>query len=50
MVRPCYILSNQTKKLLKLSGIGNQTHLQSFGIETIVDLPGVGQNLIGDVA
>ncbi|KAJ7453413.1 hypothetical protein FB451DRAFT_1281210 [Mycena latifolia] len=28
-----------------LSGIGNKTDLESFGIETIVDLPGVGQNL-----
>ncbi|KAJ7849774.1 hypothetical protein B0H13DRAFT_1644885, partial [Mycena leptocephala] len=30
---------------LKLSGIGNKTDLESFGIETIVDLPGVGRNL-----
>ncbi|KAJ7637785.1 hypothetical protein B0H17DRAFT_1106607 [Mycena rosella] len=28
-----------------LSGIGNKTNLESFGIEPIVDLPGVGQNL-----
>ncbi|KAF8191552.1 GMC oxidoreductase-domain-containing protein [Mycena galopus ATCC 62051] len=28
-----------------LSGIGNSTELTEFGIETIVDLPGVGTNL-----
>jgi hypothetical protein len=33
--------------VLKLCGIGNKTDLESFGIETIVnvDLPGVGSNL-----
>ncbi|KAJ7901015.1 hypothetical protein B0H14DRAFT_1362814 [Mycena olivaceomarginata] len=35
----------QSPQLLMLSGIGNKTDLESFGIETIVDLPGVGQNL-----
>ncbi|KAF7378457.1 Choline dehydrogenase [Mycena sanguinolenta] len=35
----------QSPQLLMLSGIGNKTHLESFGIETVVDLPGVGQNL-----
>ncbi|KAJ6495081.1 hypothetical protein C8R45DRAFT_986063 [Mycena sanguinolenta] len=35
----------QSPQLLMLSGIGNKTHLESFGIETFVDLPGVGQNL-----
>ncbi|KAJ7063663.1 hypothetical protein C8F01DRAFT_1082062 [Mycena amicta] len=28
-----------------LSGIGNSTQLSEFGIETLVDLPGVGSNL-----
>jgi choline dehydrogenase len=32
-------------KLLLLSGIGNQESLQAMGIDVIVDLPGVGQNL-----
>ena len=33
-------------QLLMLSGIGPAEHLRSFGIEKLVDLPGVGQNLI----
>jgi choline dehydrogenase len=32
-------------QLLMLSGIGPADHLKSFGIQTRVDLPGVGQNL-----
>ena len=32
-------------QLLMLSGIGPAEHLQSFGIEVVQDLPGVGQNL-----
>ena len=32
-------------QLLMLSGIGTADHLRSHGIQTIVDLPGVGQNL-----
>jgi choline dehydrogenase-like flavoprotein len=32
-------------QLLMLSGIGPKAHLQEKGIETLVDLPGVGQNL-----
>jgi choline dehydrogenase len=32
-------------KLLMLSGIGPAAHLQDHGIEVVVDLPGVGQNL-----
>jgi choline dehydrogenase len=32
-------------KLLLLSGIGNKEHLQAMGIDVVVDLPGVGQNL-----
>ncbi|KAI1787181.1 alcohol oxidase [Ganoderma leucocontextum] len=33
----------QTPQLLELSGIGNSSVLQSHGIETLVDLPGVGE-------
>ena len=32
-------------QLLMLSGIGNGNHLQEHGIETVMDLPGVGENL-----
>ncbi len=32
-------------KLLMLSGIGPARHIQSFGIEPVVDLKGVGENL-----
>lgn len=32
-------------QLLMLSGIGPAAHLKSFGIEPVLDLPGVGQNL-----
>jgi len=32
-------------QLLMLSGIGPAAHLRENGIETVVDLPGVGQNL-----
>ncbi len=35
-----------TPKLLMLSGLGPAAHLREHGIETLVDLPGVGQNLI----
>lgn len=34
-----------TPQLLKLSGIGPAQELQRFGITTIADLPGVGENL-----
>lgn len=36
----------QSPQLLELSGIGNSTILQRFGINTLVDLPGVGENLM----
>ena len=35
-----------TPKLLMLSGIGNPEELKKFNISSIVDLPGVGENLI----
>jgi len=34
-----------TPQLLLLSGIGPRTYLSGFGIDTVVDLPGVGANL-----
>lgn len=34
-----------TPHLLMLSGIGPTEHLQAMGIDTVKDLPGVGQNL-----
>lgn len=34
-----------TPQLLQLSGVGNAEHLRSLGIEPVVDLPGVGENL-----
>ncbi|KAJ8517226.1 hypothetical protein ONZ45_g5550 [Pleurotus djamor] len=37
--------SFQTPQLLELSGIGDKTILERFGIDTLVDLPGVGANL-----
>ncbi|KAJ3930929.1 MAG: hypothetical protein NXY57DRAFT_267621 [Lentinula lateritia] len=35
----------QSSQLLMLSGIGNASQLQDFGIIPVVDLPGVGTNL-----
>ncbi|KAF7323451.1 Choline dehydrogenase [Mycena chlorophos] len=35
----------QSPQLLMLSGIGDSQQLSEFGIETVVDLPGVGSNL-----
>lgn len=37
--------SYNTPKLLMLSGIGPAAHLAQHGITTLVDLPGVGENL-----
>ncbi|KAI0315855.1 alcohol oxidase [Amylostereum chailletii] len=37
--------SFQSPQLLELSGIGNASRLESVGIEAVVDLPGVGENL-----
>mmetsp|Transcript_14362 Transcript_14362/g.17739 ORF Transcript_14362/g.17739 Transcript_14362/m.17739 type:complete len:373 (+) Transcript_14362:176-1294(+) len=33
-------------KLLMLSGIGPKEHLENVGVDTLVDLPAVGQNLV----
>ncbi|KAJ7146031.1 alcohol oxidase [Mycena epipterygia] len=35
----------QTPQILELSGIGDSKFLESMGIQTLVDLPGVGENL-----
>ncbi|VDB91244.1 unnamed protein product [Peniophora sp. CBMAI 1063] len=35
----------QTPQLLELSGVGNRTLLEELGIEVVVDLPEVGENL-----
>ena len=32
-------------QVLMLSGVGNSEYLSQFGIETVADLPGVGQNM-----
>ncbi|KAL3478513.1 hypothetical protein BJX99DRAFT_269189 [Aspergillus californicus] len=37
--------ATQTPQLLELSGIGNPEILKRHGIDTVVDLPGVGENL-----
>ncbi|GAA5897326.1 GMC family oxidoreductase [Sporobolomyces salmoneus] len=37
--------SIQTPQLLELSGIGDASFLESKGINSVVDLPGVGENL-----
>ncbi|KAH8100200.1 alcohol oxidase [Cristinia sonorae] len=37
--------SIQTPQLLELSGVGDRDILSSHGINTIIDLPGVGENL-----
>ncbi|KAI8977772.1 GMC oxidoreductase [Trametes punicea] len=37
--------SLQTPQLLELSGIGNKTILNKYGVPPLVDLPGVGENL-----
>ncbi|KAI0255558.1 hypothetical protein BJV78DRAFT_684203 [Lactifluus subvellereus] len=36
----------KTPQLLELSGVGDRNLLKSFGIETLIDLPGVGENLL----
>ncbi|GAA5851239.1 hypothetical protein JCM9279_007495 [Rhodotorula babjevae] len=35
----------ESPQLLELSGIGNAHHLQQVGVEPLLDLPGVGENL-----
>jgi choline dehydrogenase len=37
--------SVHSPQILQLSGIGNAAELAAFGIESVVHLPGVGQNL-----
>ncbi|KAJ3487692.1 hypothetical protein NLI96_g3357 [Meripilus lineatus] len=40
----------QTPQILELSGIGNPSILKEHGLETVIDLPGVGENLHPAVA
>jgi len=42
--------SLQSPQILMLSGVGPRDHLEEMGIYTIVDLPGVGENLQDHVA
>ncbi|TCD64362.1 hypothetical protein EIP91_004231, partial [Steccherinum ochraceum] len=35
-----------TPQLLMLSGVGSASHLEDMGIKTVVDLPGIGSNLL----
>jgi choline dehydrogenase-like flavoprotein len=37
--------SVHSPQILQLSGVGDAAHLASLGIETTIDLPGVGRNL-----
>ncbi|PWN40276.1 hypothetical protein IE81DRAFT_325749 [Ceraceosorus guamensis] len=37
-----------TPQLLELSGVGDAKLLSSLGIDSVVDLPGVGENLKGE--
>ncbi|KAJ7223141.1 alcohol oxidase [Mycena pura] len=37
--------ATQTPQILELSGIGNGKLLESMGLQTLIDLPGVGENL-----
>ncbi|KAG9010115.1 hypothetical protein FRB93_004777 [Tulasnella sp. JGI-2019a] len=37
--------SYETPKILELSGIGDPDRLAKIGVETLIDLPGVGENL-----
>lgn len=39
----------KTPQLLELSGIGDPTRLNALGIETVVDLPGVGEGIVDQV-
>ena len=39
----------QSPQILMLSGIGDKDYLSKFGIESICNLPGVGQNLIDHI-
>lgn len=40
----------QSPQLMMVSGLGPADHLAGFGIETVVDLQGVGQNLVDHAA
>jgi choline dehydrogenase-like flavoprotein len=36
--------SVQSPHILELSGIGNKTILEAAGVQSVIDLPGVGEN------
>lgn len=42
--------SLQSPQILMLSGVGPRDHLEEMGIDTVVDVPGVGENLQDHVA
>lgn len=54
VIRPAEVIvsagSFNSPQLLMLSGIGPASHLAEHGIETVVDLPEVGQNLHDNVS
>jgi len=39
----------QSPQLLELSGIGSPKNLRKYGIKTLIDLPGVGENLMDQI-
>ena len=41
-----YSSSVSMYQLISISGIGNPTLLKKYGIELLIDLPGVGENLM----
>jgi choline dehydrogenase-like flavoprotein len=44
-LKQCGAGSFKTPQILELSGIGNKTLLESFGIPVVLDLPEIGENL-----
>lgn len=44
-LKQCAVGSLKTPQILELSGVGNRTLLESFGIPVVMDLPEIGENL-----